>query len=614
MDQIASNEELLNTASDCFKFVTKFFEPINLSAVHIYHSALELSPLSSIVRRLYYYQQHTTSPRVVAGTPDSWGETVSISNTYKWGSTTWSPCGQFVVAVVQDAVEIRDALSSELVSTFTKPATYCDCGLAYSPDGQSLACLSDILVIWDIQTGGAAKEIQYNICDCSIVWSLDGKKVGMTKGTTVHVYDVASGTTCSPGTLRSNDRLHIWAHNRSFRIMATEVKHQVLTIIIFEVGLGLTKVESFQIGSWEQDRCVGSFSPTTYQISVSTCNWLHILDIQNSEYLLEEGGGIFDSHCFSSDGSLFAASLNDVAHIWQCISGCYTHWRKFSIQNQIFCCNSPLLFSPTSPSILGRFNDVLQVYHFGSPPIADHCNISTPHVILSPCGTYMATAHKGESTITITNLLSQITPQFIDTDVGIHTFAMTGNVLSVRSPEGLIAWQLTNKGFVGGVLKDQKVGHCNSIWRLPLPLSLEFTLKDQTVAIRNRLDGNIVHTYHSVTGEVLEPVPPHLLFGNHFYSHDEMSIGKHYLHYHGLDEWVPSEGDWLVSMGNLQEGWVKDSEEKHRMWIPVEWRAHKPNMGGWLSNITALWLNPSTGTVIIILQPGSLHQIRPRMS
>jgi hypothetical protein len=49
MNQVAQNEQLLDTAKDCFRFVIKFFEPINVSATHIYHSALELTPLSSIV-------------------------------------------------------------------------------------------------------------------------------------------------------------------------------------------------------------------------------------------------------------------------------------------------------------------------------------------------------------------------------------------------------------------------------------------------------------------------------------------------------------------------------------------------------------------------------------
>ncbi|KAF9644482.1 hypothetical protein BDM02DRAFT_3150283, partial [Thelephora ganbajun] len=40
-------------ANDCFRFVTGFFEVIEESAPHIYHSALPLSPQTSIVRKLY---------------------------------------------------------------------------------------------------------------------------------------------------------------------------------------------------------------------------------------------------------------------------------------------------------------------------------------------------------------------------------------------------------------------------------------------------------------------------------------------------------------------------------------------------------------------------------
>ncbi|KAF9645715.1 hypothetical protein BDM02DRAFT_3067637, partial [Thelephora ganbajun] len=40
-------------ASDCFRFVTGFFEVIDESAAHIYHSALAVSPQTSMVRKLY---------------------------------------------------------------------------------------------------------------------------------------------------------------------------------------------------------------------------------------------------------------------------------------------------------------------------------------------------------------------------------------------------------------------------------------------------------------------------------------------------------------------------------------------------------------------------------
>ncbi|KAF9649447.1 hypothetical protein BDM02DRAFT_3268766 [Thelephora ganbajun] len=49
LQEVSRNEELLDTVGDYSHFVRMFFEPISVSATHIYHSALELSPLLSIV-------------------------------------------------------------------------------------------------------------------------------------------------------------------------------------------------------------------------------------------------------------------------------------------------------------------------------------------------------------------------------------------------------------------------------------------------------------------------------------------------------------------------------------------------------------------------------------
>src|ERR1700679_660655 len=110
MSQFSKDDRLLNTARDCFHFVTKFFEPINASATHIYHSALELCPTSSIVRELYYNRagRITRLPRVVVGPPDSWDSTISISGKGDYGSCTWSPCGRFVAALMGNTAEIRN--------------------------------------------------------------------------------------------------------------------------------------------------------------------------------------------------------------------------------------------------------------------------------------------------------------------------------------------------------------------------------------------------------------------------------------------------------------------------------------------------------------------------
>jgi WD40 repeat protein len=245
MNQAARNEELLNTARDCYHFVTKFFEPINVSATHIYHSALELSPLSSIVRRLYYHQWHTPLPRVVAGTPGSWDQTTAISQKDRYNSCTWSPCGQFFATQAQQVVEIWDPLTFELLSTLTTPDAHLIGGPAYSPDGLSLASLSNTsLIIWDIQTGGVAKEIRHDTTrHASLVWSLDGGTICTIFGDwfggpwTVYTCNVTLDTRLSYGTLHSREKPYLcvratlapWDANR---LITDDSSHVILRRLV----------------------------------------------------------------------------------------------------------------------------------------------------------------------------------------------------------------------------------------------------------------------------------------------------------------------------------------------------------------------------------------------
>ena len=343
-EQVSGDEELLNTARDCFRFVTKFFEPINVSAVHIYHSALELSPLSSIVRRLYYHRRRTSFPRVVAGIPDAWDECIHLNSTRHYRTYTWSPCGRFIAAWAQETVDIRDPLSSELLSTFTHPNAVLT-QLAYSPDGRFLASLSSTsLTIWDVQTGGVAREIKCGAIDnVSLAWSLDGETICTItqacqgQGTdamlqpryykidtvyAVRAYAVTSGTALSSSTLKSRGEPGLWAHNTSFQVFTVEQGDQAFIIDTFEVGSVLTKVKSFHVKSSRGHDRIGSFSPTTYRISISNPihNQLRIFDVRKSECLLEVSEEdihfkLLNFHRFSSDGSFFADSSVNGVHI-----------------------------------------------------------------------------------------------------------------------------------------------------------------------------------------------------------------------------------------------------------------------------------------------------------
>ncbi|KAF9643113.1 hypothetical protein BDM02DRAFT_3192176 [Thelephora ganbajun] len=437
LQEVPGDEELLDTARDYSHFVATFSEPISVSTTHIYRSALELSPLSSIVRRRYCCQRHSSLPRVIVGTEESWGQGIIIPSKGRHLSYTWSPCGQFIATQSLGTVEIRDSFSLELFSTLklTKPTPdEVTSLLAYSTDGHFIASLSGTsLVIWDIQTGGVAKEVDRDggVRNTSLLWSLDGSTIGIVENNgpgprtyVVHAYDVALGVMRSPGTLESLDEPHFWAHGTSFRVVTTRWASRSYTINIFEVGSILAKIECFPTEPGH--RTIGSFSQTTHRIPVGFSSHLHILDVRDSRCLLEEQYTILGSHCFSSDGSLFAASQWRRVRIWKYTSDHYIRWREFSIPNSTQDPNSPQ-FSSTSLSLLGCVNGILRLWRLDGLPIGAGFSSRRQFIAPSRCGGYIAACRDWGSTVTITNLLLQTPPCIIDTGRRVWALVLETN-------------------------------------------------------------------------------------------------------------------------------------------------------------------------------------------
>ena len=515
------------------------------------------------------------------------------------------------------AVEIRDSLTLELLSTLqpTEDHYYQCHALAYSPDGCSLACLNNTgLITWDIQTGGLTKEIKQcigNFRTCSLVWSSDGKTIGVTLADTAVKYtpimftvDVTSGV-ASPKICLKTKRPHIWAHGTSFQIMAeaeaegseevenieevesiednediegTEsvddgdtggvktikgVSHHVIDVL--EVGPTLTKVGSFCVQMQKESAHVNVISPTTYRVSFSANSWLCILDIQNSECLLEDTGNFNErTHSFSPDGSHFAAYMRGSGvHIWKYTFNHYTPWRVFPSQNSIYI--HSFQFSPTLSSVMGYCQKILQAWRLDGPPttLAGCCQ----QAVMSHHGTYVATGHVGGSTVTITNILSQIPSQVIETGMKISAFALTGNVLLVEGTETAVAWLLTEEGTVDGVFGKRKAGHSDSIWTVLLRNGVagyRFSVTGHIGAVRRSGDAHYI--YHTGTGEVLQNFP------KDFSGWSELwRIASYCPHCGKHSDPQPSRNNQSVQKAVFERGWAKNSEGQHRLWVPAKW-------------------------------------------
>ena len=138
-------DSLLDTVADYLRFVTEFFEVISQSGTHIYHSAIQLSPQSSIVRKLYHQHIHSPMLKIVAGVPDLWDSCIaSVLATTGVEHADWSPCGRFVAFFLGHALlEVRDSNTLEVKSVLQPPGDHLHGypkSIAFSPDGHLLAC------------------------------------------------------------------------------------------------------------------------------------------------------------------------------------------------------------------------------------------------------------------------------------------------------------------------------------------------------------------------------------------------------------------------------------------------------------------------------------------
>ena len=620
LNQVTKDHQLLSIAQDYFQFIAGFLEVIDVSATHIYHSALELSPLSSIVRKFYYSKCPHPSPKVVLGVPDAWDpSTASVSTKHSYIlSSTWSPCGQFVAVVSEEAAEIRDSLALNLLSTLESPgvATKFRHGLAYSPDGHSLAgCSSNAIIIWDTQTGGVVKKIECGVTGSQpeLMWSLNGEKIALllkvSRTLIVYTCDVASSVVQLSGKVQSVRSTHLWAHNESFQVMAVTgdgLKGWITEI--FDAGSTLTKIESFK---FRPHLTLGVFCPATYRIVAYTSGGgssdekFFILEAQNSKVLLQETGKYWN-HCFSPDGNVFAAVARDHLTIWRYTPRYYTEWRRFQ--------QAPmsLQFSPTSSSILGHTSIHLNVVHLDySPTVSATEDHNQPLDAFTPYSTYIATTCYQESTITITNLCSQnpVTSQLIDTGSEILAIVLTGNILLVKGTNTVVAWLLTEEGVVDGIHDNRRASHNDCLWEAPLQNTAAFWTR---LLLQGNNDDNVPgfsvegdiaainyndHTtcvYNTKTGEILplDKAPPCTRYRFH---HPRNECNQY--HHDLYKKHQSPKSDWPISQAILQEGWVKDPEGKHKLWLHPHWRSSQDV--DWLHNITTLRLRNHSLLVLV---------------
>jgi WD40 repeat protein len=340
--------------------VLRFFDAIELSASHIYESALPLSPSSSVVRARYLNQESTNVNFNVID--DAWDSCIrTIRSQSVTNSAVFSHKDDLVAVGEWGIVEIFEAATGQRRATLI--TNYPVGSLAFSPNDTILASgqwdsIDGRVDVWDLQTGGHIgtlkghnkdiNSIEFSPCgnmiatcsdDCTVrIWNtfpLDCRYI--LEGHSKRISDVcwsASGSTIISG---SEDKtIKVWS-------VSDQQCSQTLTIQTGGPVYSLaTSPDSSLVAARSNDGIVKLYdaeSGHVFHTILVNVEYISLIRFLNRDYIMclandHEGGkfGIFDlttnvglltfecggrGRAMSSDGTRVVSEQYHVVKIWQ---------------------------------------------------------------------------------------------------------------------------------------------------------------------------------------------------------------------------------------------------------------------------------------------------------
>ena len=315
--------DLRGLVEDTLRFTMHFFHLIQQSALHIYHSALPLSPRSSTFRSRTLSEK--TKIKGFYGRSDAWGIVVRTITKSSKHSTCMATFGYKIAAARDDGtVDIYDSVTGvlRLSLRLADPALT----MRGSPDGSILFCAHNTpsITAWDMQTGGLihtfhfesnAEDIdislkgRYLACGLSggsvevrdiadkmegaVIWTRspvtrfcwlepEGQLVVST-GTSVHIYDVVAGTVLRKYTIRYP--AHCMVYSQTFdqlAIMSISAPQIAITTINNQTGTVSTsdwtrkKIRCFAFSQTTKELVCGMETRGLWLFNFSTGDSKHI--------------------------------------------------------------------------------------------------------------------------------------------------------------------------------------------------------------------------------------------------------------------------------------------------------------------------------------------------
>ena len=467
----------LNLVEDFVRFVLAFFEVINISAPHIYHSALSLSPRTSITREMY--KKHA-SPlvRVVQGMPDSWERVVATANVDALAyDAVWSPCNRFIAVANLGSLELLDAVTLGRLCVFETPRLIRNQELCFSPDSRFLTQRKeDEFISWDLQTGGRLSIIAVRVdmpaTEClSFKHSEDGKMVAAAYrssnssddngrcSTLIYTYDLLSGKHVGSHHIPERQIIYpIWTHDEYFRFATIDSRSITIWQSPFTLEHPPVEVASFPVPDGITDANHFLFLPSLSRLAFILEDTIQVWDLKTLKLLLKselvpylgDEWNFRPCGSLTSDGRFFAyTNLDGEVCVWEeSPTGYLLHQQLPFFASLSY--PGPRL-SPNGESIIIPLDSKIHRWHtrdqdLSLPSVSDKGSGRRKFLLgFSANEKFAAFWRRKENTVTIIDLQSG-EPKWVASvgvDVGCSgCLGMAGSTVVLVNEEKIITWNL----------------------------------------------------------------------------------------------------------------------------------------------------------------------------
>jgi WD40 repeat protein len=354
-----SDVNLIAVVKDSERFVLRFFDAIELSASHIYESALPLSPSSSLVRARYLNQELTNVNFSIID--DAWNSCIRTIRSQRYVcNAVFSHKDDLVAIGEAGVVEIFEAATGQRRATLMTEG-YDVTSLSFSPDDNILVSGSGAwsddpkVDVWDLQTGGrigtlkgrihGLRSIEFSPCgnmiatssgghtvqiwnmfslDCRcfiedhsqeiscVCWSGSGSKViSGSFDETVQVWSISDKECSQTLTIHTGGPVYSVASSPDSTLIAAGSRNILQAFdaetgeVLHTISMNLGDIYSIRFLNQDQIMCMATYDRK-----------FGIWDLTKSEEVLTfECGG--RGCAMSSDGTRVVSRLWNVVNIWQ---------------------------------------------------------------------------------------------------------------------------------------------------------------------------------------------------------------------------------------------------------------------------------------------------------